>query len=159
PRRFVSSENWVKATSQGGARYLGMFRESEPDLPTILTQQRLLILGEPGAGKTTAARAVAQHLLEKNDLNVPIVSTLKSYQGSLRTVLLQSVQETILDAPTVTRTYILDGIDEAPAAHVHTLREEIERLVATDAGSRLVLTARQAYHAQHSDAFPNGCSA
>ena len=159
PRRFVCAENWAKATSQGGTRYVGMFRENEPDLPTILTQSQLLILGEPGAGKSTAAKAVAQHLLAKNDATVPILSPLKSYNGNLRALLIQSVQPTILDAPTVMRTYILDGIDEVPTAHRDTLREDLRALVAADTRARIVLTARQAYYAQHPNAFPDGCAA
>jgi hypothetical protein len=159
PRRFLSAENWVNATSQGGTRYMGMFRENEPDLPAILTQRQLLILGEPGAGKSTVAKAVVQHLLAKNDANVPILSLLKSYNGNLRALLLQSVPPTILDASNITRTYILDGIDEAPTTHRVALREELTGLIAADTSARLVLTARQAYYAQHPFAFPNGCTA
>lgn len=159
PRRFVSAENWAKATTQGGTRYLGMFRENEPDLPAILTHRRLLILGEPGAGKSTAAKAVALHLLTNNDTDVPILSSLKSYKGELRALLLQSAPATILDTPTITRTFILDGIDEVPTAHRSTLRDDLTGLIASDASARLVLTARQAYYAQHPDAFPDGCTA
>ena len=42
-----------------------MFRENEPDLPAILTQRQVLVLGEPGAGKSTSAKAVAQHAGEE----------------------------------------------------------------------------------------------
>jgi len=159
PRRFVSAENWANATTQGGTRYLGMFRENEPDLPAILTHRRLLILGEPGAGKSTAAKAVALQLLTNNDANVPILSSLKGYHGDLRALLLQSVPATILDALTIKRTYILDGIDEVPAGLRSTLRDDLNGLIATDASARLVLTARQAYYAQHANAFPDGLTA
>ena len=36
--------------------YLGLFREHEPDLPTVLSHQQILILGEPGAGKSTTIK-------------------------------------------------------------------------------------------------------
>ena len=98
-------------------------------------------------------------MLAKNDTNVPILSPLKSYNGNLRALLLQSVQPTILDAPTIMRAYILDGIDEVPTARRDTLREDLEGLIGSDTSARFVLTARQAYYAQHPDAFPDGCTA
>ncbi len=54
-RRFVAAESWTKATTQEGTRYLGLFREHEPDLAAILVHRQLLILGEPGAGNQQRA--------------------------------------------------------------------------------------------------------
>ena len=61
PRRFISDESWTKATTQDGTRYVGMFREYEPDLAAVLKHPHVLVVGEPGAGKSMAAQA-ARHV-------------------------------------------------------------------------------------------------
>lgn len=156
PRRFVAAETWTKATTDG-IRYLGLFRENEPDLAAILTHKSLLILGEPGAGKSTMAHAITGNLLSDTSSNqLPVVARLRSYAGSLRDLLTQSTPIDVLDAPGITRCYVLDGIDEAPASFRSTLRDEITALLISDPAARIVLTCRQASHAQHLKAFPDG---
>ncbi len=150
----MAAESWTKATTQDGIRYLGLFREHEPDIPVILTHPRLLILGEPGAGKSTTGRAIVQHLLDKEPTAIPVIASLKSYHGNLRDLLVQTVPATVLDAPIMNRTYILDGIDEVPLDHRAALSLELNNLLSTDAAARLILTSRQAFAAQHPDAFP-----
>ncbi len=111
-RRFITAEAWTNATTQGG-RYLGLFREQEPDLAEVLEHRHILILGEPGAGKSTTARAIVQHLLSPGrPTEVPILASLKSYRGDLRALLAQYGPAEILDTGEITRTYVLDGIDE-----------------------------------------------
>ena len=156
-RRFVAAESWTKASTQDGIRYLGLFREQEPDLPTILTHRVLLILGEPGAGKSTTARAIAQHVLDNGQANaIPVIVSLKSYRANLRNLLLRTVPAKVLDALELARTYILDGVDEVAAEHRSTLPGELNDLLTTDNNARLILTARQAFAAQHADALPTG---
>jgi hypothetical protein len=60
PRRFVAAESWTKAVTDGGRRYLGLLREYEPDLAAILTHKQILILGEPGSGKSMAVQSIIQ---------------------------------------------------------------------------------------------------
>jgi hypothetical protein len=156
-RRFVAAEGWTKAAIDGGLQYLGLFREQEPDLSAILAHERVLILGEPGAGKSTITKAAAQHLLDTGgEQNVPVFTSLKSYNGNLRTLLTQHAPAAILDAPELNRTYLLDGVDEVPAAHRSTLQRELKALLTNDAHARFFLTSRQAFHAQHPDAFLQG---
>lgn len=85
-RRFVSDESWTKATTQDGTRYLGMFREYEPDLTTILQHPLVLVLGEPGAGKSVTAQAAHWQVLDSVN-GLPISAALKRYQGNLRDLL------------------------------------------------------------------------
>jgi len=156
PRRFISTESWTKAATEGGRRYLGLLREYEPELPAILVHKQIVILGEPGAGKSTVTHAVVQHILKNgHPADIPIVASLKSYDGNLRTLLLRNTPATILDAPTLTRTYILDGIDEVAGTHRAQLQHELNNLVTTDSAAKLVLTARQAFYAHHPSAFPD----
>src|SRR5258708_6511979 len=78
PRRFVADESWTKATT-GGGRYLGFVREYEPGLPALLTHKQVIILGEPGAGKSTAGQAIIQHVLNTGDATgLPLFTSLKS---------------------------------------------------------------------------------
>jgi hypothetical protein len=152
-RRFVAEERWTKATTQTGLRYLGVFREHEPDLPAILTHQYLLLLGEPGAGKSTTSRAIVQHLLN-NGPAIPVIASLKSYAGDLRGLLVKTTPGIVLDTPG--HTYILDGIDEVPTNHRQTLVGEINALRSNDTAARIIITSRQAFAAQHPDAIPTG---
>jgi len=158
-RRFTAADSWTKATTQDGTRYLGLFREQEPDLAAVLTHPRLLILGEPGAGKSTTGRAVVQHLQEHGQTSdIPVVAPLKSYTGNLRTLLLQSAPSIVLDTAELHRTYVLDGVDEVPAPHRRTLRTDIQALVTADVTARIICTARQAFYAHHPEAFLDNLS-
>jgi len=158
-RRFTATESWTKATTQDGTRYVGLFREHEPDLAAILTHPKLLILGEPGAGKSTTGRAVVQHLQEHGQpTDIPVLASLKSYNGNLHALLLQSTPAKVLDTTGLQRTYVLDGVDEVPAQHRQSLRADIQTLLTTDATARIICTARQAFYAQHPEALPDGLS-
>lgn len=153
-RRFISDESWTKATTQDGTRYLGVFREYEPDLAAILTHQHVLVLGEPGAGKSMTAQAVLWRALD-NGHEIPVPAALKSYRGNLRDLVDKNAPAIVLDDKTLTRTYILDGVDEIPREHRATFQQDIRDLIANDKYARLVLTSRQAFAAQHPDALPS----
>ncbi|MGA2113127.1 MAG: hypothetical protein ABSH56_00045 [Bryobacteraceae bacterium] len=156
PRRFTSAESWTKAATVGGVRYAGMIREYEPDLPNVLTHERILILGEPGAGKSTTAKAVVAHCLADGQLDsIPVFAFLKSYQGSLRALLDQRAPASLLNASALRRVYVFDGIDEVPAQHRDAFRKDLNELLTVDPHARLVVTSRQAFHALHQDAFPS----
>jgi hypothetical protein len=156
PRRFVADERWTKATI-GGGRYLGFLREYEPELPAILSHKHVIILGEPGAGKSTAGQSIIQHGLNSGDATaLSVFTSLKSYDGHLQALLLQNVPAAILGAAEIARTYILDGIDEVSAGHRDTLLRELNDLIKTDPSAKIVLTARQAFAAHHATAFPTG---
>jgi hypothetical protein len=158
-RRFTAAESWTKATTQEGTRYVGLFREHEPDLAAILAHPKLLILGEPGAGKSTTGKAVIQHLQEHGQPNdIPVVASLKSYNGNLRTLLLQNTPALVLDAAELHRTYVLDGVDEVPVQHRQTLRTDVQALLTAEVTAKIICTARQAFYAQHPEAFPEGMS-
>ena len=158
-RRFTAAESWTKATTQEGTRYVGLFREHEPDLAAILIHPKLLILGEPGAGKSTTGRAVVRHLQDHGQpTDIPVVASLKSYNGNVRTLLLQNTPALVLDAAELHRTYVLDGVDEVPVQHRQALRTDIQALLTADVTAKIICTARQAFYAQHPEAFSEGMS-
>jgi hypothetical protein len=154
-RRFISDESWTKTTTQDGTRYLGMFREYEPDLTAVLKHPHVLVLGELGAGKSVTAQAARWQILDSGQ-RLPISAALKSYQGNLRDLLQKSAPAIVLDDNTIVRTYILDGVDEIPRDHFTTFQNELRNLLANDTTARIILTSRQAYAAQHRDALPGG---
>jgi len=61
-RRFATDDKWTKAVADGSVAYLGMFPDAEAELAAVLKHQRVLILGEPGAGKSTISHAIVQHI-------------------------------------------------------------------------------------------------
>jgi hypothetical protein len=155
-RRFVAAETWTKATTEG-VPYLGLYREHEPNLAAVLRHKRLLILGEPGAGKSTIAQAILAHLLsDTSSKDLPVIVRLKSCGGSLRDLMTQNTPVEVLDDPGLIRCYVFDGIDEVSASHRSTLRDEITALLTGDPSARVVLTCRQAFHAQYPKSFPDG---
>src|SRR5215469_7557006 len=64
-RRFISDEKWQRYTGDHSFRFSGSPREYEPDLPKLLANKRLVVVGEPGAGKSTVARIVVRRLAAK----------------------------------------------------------------------------------------------
>src|SRR5260370_7194267 len=85
PRRFTT------ATVEGGAdpdlayKWRGVFREGEPGLSEILKHPRVVVLCEPGAGKSLVARAAVQELLREIELT-PLFPELKQSRGALHSV-------------------------------------------------------------------------
>ena len=73
-RKFISDGKWRKYSGTETFRYSGILREQEPDLKKLLVIRSLVIVGEPGSGKSTIARAVARFLGSQNSLvDVPVV--------------------------------------------------------------------------------------
>jgi hypothetical protein len=71
-------------------------------------------------------------------------------------LLVQTAPAQVLDPPTLRRTFVLDGVDEVPSNCRATLQRELKELLANDTTASVVLTCRQAFAAQHPEAFPPG---
>jgi hypothetical protein len=105
PRVFITNESWIKAAEDSDTLALGVVRENAPDLAALLQHRTVLILGEPGAGKSTTGKAVADHLSKNAPQNhIPVLATLKEYGGDLANLLAQSTPPQILADPGLTRT-------------------------------------------------------
>ena len=126
PRRFTALAESGNISSDLEFRSYGLLREREPTLKEVLTHPSIVIVAEPGAGKSVVGRAAVKHLFALND-RVPIFAEMKQYRVDLPTLfristprmLLES--SAMLDGVALKRTYVLDGIDEIP-------RELVERL-------------------------------
>ncbi|MCL6540977.1 MAG: HEAT repeat domain-containing protein [Roseiflexus sp.] len=141
-------------------------------LETVLqTDEHLAILGEPGAGKSTAlqfiglcyARAATSQAVEQLTIKRPAIPILLRLQISASTIV-QSTLRAALCAEIQSRLecqvddadrlfdawrkspgliILLDGLDEAPAEVRQLVRERIERAARSGIG-RVILTSRPA---------------
>ena len=107
------------------------------------SKKRLLIVGEPGAGKTTAAYALIEHLDEtEGDERVPLLVNLsawraqESFEAFLVDYLVSQVgyqvrQPAVASQFVQSRRYalILDGLDEIPTGLRGQFSERLDELV------------------------------
>jgi hypothetical protein len=151
PRRFTTA-------SQNGEvpleefRFRGLFREREPELAEILTHPQLLVLAEPGGGKSVIARAAVHEIARAG--RVPISVELKEYRGDLPHLFRSSAPDDVLQDRLLERTYILDGIDEVPTEFLSGFAQDLEKLIDSDTAARVIATARQAFYVAHRSLFP-----
>jgi hypothetical protein len=132
-------------------------------LAAVLRERRVLVLAEPGAGKSTWVHAVMLYLVEQTtETFVPIYATLRNYQGNLRTLLESSegygkfAKLTQQGDPSWHRVYLLDGIDEVPGARIEAFCVDLAKLATDDPEAQLILTCRQGFYAQVREKMPSG---
>ena len=79
-RKFIDDEKWRRYAGSEAFRYSNLLREKEPDLDALLLRRRLVIVGEPGSGKSTVAQEAARRLASAAAV-LPIFLNLRSYRG------------------------------------------------------------------------------
>jgi hypothetical protein len=150
-RRLISDEKWQKYAGDTSFRYSGFLREYEPDLPKLLENRRLVIVGEPGAGKSTVTRTVTRRFaIAHARTDVPVFLSLRGYAGNLTASLAASAPNDVLSSRLISRRYVFDGLDEVPHELLSQATAQINNLLATDVGCGVIITARQAFYAAHS---------
>lgn len=103
---------------------------------------RLLILGRPGAGKTTFLRRLAVEAIRgdyRSDL-VPAYIEFRSLQGAS---ILRGLRQLWKTAPEpILREgralLLLDGLDEVTAKHFTAIRDELEQILTSDTRSQVI---------------------
>jgi hypothetical protein len=133
-------------------RFRGVFHEREPELAEILTHPQLLVLAEPGGGKSMVSRAAVHEVARAG--RVPISVELKGYRDGFRHLLRSSTPLEVLEDRILERTYILDGIDEVPTELLSSFAQELQELIDSDAAAKVIGTARQAFYVAHRSLFP-----
>ena len=61
----MAREEWDRSNGFDSLRLQGMLRENSPDLALILQHSGVMLIGEPGLGKTWLARRCAVELADK----------------------------------------------------------------------------------------------
>ena len=117
----------------------------------------LLILGEPGAGKTTTLLKLAQSLLERigDDLSqpIPVILNLSSWAKKRQPIadwLVQDLYETFQVSKALGKIWIddeqlvlcLDGLDEVEAKHRNACVEALNQFVQEHGRTEMVVCSR-----------------
>jgi hypothetical protein len=118
---------------------------------------RILVLGEPGMGKTHTLIAVGQLLLQRakqsSDTPIPVLVDLSGWQGeTMRTWLIDYFWEEYRIAKTIAESWIdgskltllLDGFDHLPKAQQRTCAHAVETLLRTSPEQTAILCCRRA---------------
>ncbi len=159
-RHFTAAKNEGVVNLDFDLRLSGILRDREPTLTDILKHPRVVILGEPGAGKSLVARAAVRELIKGGE-RVPIFSELKHYRGDLTTLLKTSAPDWIFsfaasaEGKSVIRAYVLDGVDEIPSEFLAQFGRDLEALLRADNGSSVFVTARQAFYLLNQQVLPD----
>jgi len=126
-------------------------------LDTLKAADRLLVLGEPGAGKTVALERLAWELCNGNAPTVPVLVRLFHYAGTpLQDWVRATLQATahlrldddsalaaFLKAGDDARcTFLFDGLNEVPPPYRDRLQDELVRWMAAYPRHPVILTSR-----------------
>lgn len=159
-RRFTAMNAEGKTPADMEFRYHGMLRDREPKLADVVKQSGVVVLAEPGGGKSVVARAAVHELARRGD-RVPVFVELKEYRGDLGALIRNAAPTAILEAAAaiddrpLLRAYVLDGIDEIPLGTLDQLGRDLQAIFGTESNATALLTARPAYYAGHRDALPS----
>jgi hypothetical protein len=159
-RRFTAASEKGGVPIDMDLHFRGILREREPKLGDVLKNTRVLILAEPGGGKSVIARAAVHQFIHDKE-RVPVLAELKTYRGDLAALVEKAAPSEILDPAAsvdgklLSRAYVLDGIDEIPRDFMEGLGADLEKLIARDSTASVILTARQAFYAAHRDSLPS----
>jgi hypothetical protein len=153
-RKFLPDEKWRRYSVSETFRYSGVLRDHEPALDQLLSHRKLVVVGEPGSGKSTVAKEVTLRLASAEPIReLPVAINLRTYRGDLDALVLNSAPVRSLGGVTQPRRYIFDGLDEIPHEYVSQAITQIVGLLGSDLRCSVMVTSRQAFHAQHSSEF------
>ena len=134
-------------------------RDRQPDLVEVLEQKQLLVLAEPGGGKSIVAKAAVREFT-KRTATLPVFAELKEYRGKLAELISSATpawalqEDAAVDGQILQRAFVLDGLDEVPVDLQQAFFVELSNLMANDSKNCFFLTSRQAFYVSHRKALP-----
>ena len=122
-------------------------------LDTIRTRHRLLVLGEPGVGKTVALERMMWEITTAPELIVPVYAPLIHYDGDLLDSVRVALNETgILQLQTNREVeafinqyrclFLFDGLNEVPGNHRECLQADLGKFLRAFSVHPCVITSR-----------------
>jgi formylglycine-generating enzyme required for sulfatase activity len=134
----------------------GQRGSSQNLLDTLHAAGRLLVLGEPGSGKTMAVERLARELCAGKEPVVPVLVRLAHYDGKpladwVRSLLQETGHLRVADDRALAALlhegqarffFLFDGLDQVPAECRTGLRDELVRWMATCRPHPVIVTSR-----------------
>jgi hypothetical protein len=155
PRRFTPVKESGGFPPDIARAYSTLLRAREPLIAELLQLPSLVVLAEPGAGKSTIARAAISALAARTDV-VPIrISLLQcSAIRPLSTLIASALGGTRIESKDLTFYYVLDGLDEIPREYLGQTSDEIRELMRSASTAGILATSRQAFYVSNRERLP-----
>jgi len=139
PRRFQTADDHDRFAALSFRT--GTFGDRNPGLESVLDNSAVVVLAEPGAGKSTIASAAVRLALEKRRL--PLYVPLRNYRDNLVAAATPSPAGAL--DPDCEWLLVLDGLDEMPETEISALLAELKQHRQERPDDRFLLTSRQAF--------------
>ena len=153
-RRLTISKDAGGYPPDIASAYRSALRAREPEIGDILSLPNMVVLAEPGAGKSTVTKTAALALLLRPDFLPVRISLLEcSRDRSVRHLIAVALNGLALDAD-LKFYYLLDGIDEVPRELLERTSAEIAVIRDEDRTAGLLATSRQAFYVAHHHQLP-----
>ncbi|MCP4544664.1 MAG: SUMF1/EgtB/PvdO family nonheme iron enzyme [Chloroflexi bacterium] len=134
----------------------GQVGERKDLLQTLRAAGRLLVLGEPGSGKTVSLEQLAWELCEGETLSIPVLIPLRDYaEKPLAEWVMSFLRETghllledeqalkaFLDRGECRCVFLFDGLNEVAPPYRDRLRENLRLWITAYPGHPVILTSR-----------------
>jgi formylglycine-generating enzyme required for sulfatase activity len=153
---FYSQEEGATLPIEACPYQAGRLGRREDLLATLLAADRLLVLGEPGSGKTVALDRLAWQLCGEQEPRVPVLVRLFRYDGErlsewVRATLQEMGHLRLDDEQALVAflregearcVFLFDGLNEAPPGYRDTLVGELVRWMKAHPRHPVILTSR-----------------
>jgi predicted NACHT family NTPase len=151
-RRLKIAELLVNAGLEGFERFgLSSVEKRVPGLEAVKQDKKLIVLGKPGAGKTTFLKFLAISCIEGDFLNnlVPVFITLKDFaEAKKQPSLMKFIQQLLSLSETQDLIQqgrgliLLDGLDEVREEDIQRVIRQIQNFSNRYSANQFVITCR-----------------
>lgn len=153
-RRFTISKDGGGYPPDIARAYSAILRAREPQISDLLKLPSVIVVAEPGAGKSTVTRTAALSLLAMPEV-LPVRVSLLECSGD-RSVrhLVDAALDGIQPDASQQMYYLIDGIDEVPRELLNRTAGEISALRDEPQTAGMLATSRQAFYVANRDRLP-----